>query len=272
MPPAFRRSADQVSLKRSCPLVSIRGCRSFFFLGLGVCILVIAAPLPAQDDEWKPAASGEVVSERDVRGVKHSGAAMVGSIGGNYAGLETEVLVARPFASEPVETDLHAGYSFKWNDSFTTTVGATEYLYSSIWAGGTKRSTEISVGGKWSSPSGIGWGVDFARDLRLKADLVEGRATYSYPLTSFGAFLNFTFFAGAAHASDLRPDAAGPEISDSYQFVGAEARIPYRIGEHLKISAGVRFAASFGQDKAWSPIDAGNGVHGAASLAVNYEF
>ncbi|HVU18050.1 MAG TPA: hypothetical protein VHD32_14075 [Candidatus Didemnitutus sp.] len=230
--------------------------------------------LPAQDqtDEWKPSALGELVSERDVRGVKHSGAAAVGSIAGDYAGLETAILVARPFASEPVETDLRAGYSWKWNESLATTLGATEYLYSSIWPGGTKRSSELSMGGKWTSPSGITWGADYARDLRLKADIVEGTAAYDYPLTSFGAFLEFRFFAGAAHGSDLRPDATGPEISDSYQFVGAEARLPYRIGAHLKITADVRFAASIGQDRAWSPINAGNGVHAGAGLSLDYEF
>ncbi|HEY4302175.1 MAG TPA: hypothetical protein VGM73_14970 [Candidatus Didemnitutus sp.] len=239
---------------------------------LVIFLFAATGALHAQDDEWKPQAGGGFASERDLRGVKRSGAAATGTIGGNYSGFETEIVVARPFANEPVETDLHAGYSIPVGSGFSATLGATEYLFSSIWPGGTKRSTELSLGGKWKAENGIAWTIDYARDLRLKADIIEGRASYSYPLASLGAFLDFTLFAGGAHGSDLRPDASGPEISDSYQFVGAEARIPYRVGEHLMLTAGVRFAASFGQDRAWSPVDSGSGVHSGASMALNYEF
>ncbi len=95
----------------------------------------------------------------------------------------------------------------------------------------------------------------YYRDFRLKAGTGEAELGFSLPLTKLGAFLDGRLFAGWSSAQNWRPDAAVPGVRGGYGYHGAEARLPYRVGGHTTLLAGVHFSET------WNAREAG-GVPG----------
>jgi len=245
-----------------------------FRLPLILLLLASIGRLHAQDDdEWKTVAGAGYASERVFRGVERSGAAAQGSVSISGDGFRGSVWTSQPFGrSEPGEIDLHAGYAARVTGQLTVEMMAIQYVFSSPAPGATRQSTEAGVQATWTSSGGVSATLAGYHDFRLRADTVQAGATYSLPLKSFGAFLDLDAFAGCARGSDLLPDSVGGPVSDAYSYFGMGATLPYRVGAHTTVVAGVHFTDTNGQSRRWSPIGAAGGARGWVSLAVNVDF
>lgn len=235
-------------------------------------MILLSGALFAQD-ELSTTADAGYASRRVFRGVERSGDAMQASVGLAQAGWRGNLWASVPFESaEPDEVNLNVGYTAKVSDAFSVGIDATQFWFGNPPAGATKQSFEAGVEATWSANGGMTTTLAYHHDFRLKADSVQGSLGYSFPLTKLGAFLELSAFAGWVDGSDIRPDAPGPAVGDGYGYFGAEAYLPYRIGGHTTIIAGVHFADTVGQSRLWSPIGAGSGSRGWATLSVSFDF
>lgn len=238
-----------------------------------LAFLAGVAGLRAQDDEGRPVAEIGYVSRHVWRGVERGGSAAEATLGLTRGGFRSRVRLVQPFTGgEPGEAEARVGYLFQSGDPLTIEAGATQFLFSAVPAGATRHSTEADLGATWTLREGVAPGLAYYHDFRLRADTVEAALDYEVPLPELGAFLELRFYAGWSRADDVRPDAAGPRISDSYRYWGAAARLPYRAGEHTTWVVGAQLAGSEGQARFWSPVGRGSGTRGWVNLAVSFDF
>ncbi|HET7535086.1 MAG TPA: hypothetical protein VFJ90_01430 [Candidatus Didemnitutus sp.] len=250
----------------------INDLQLMYRLFLAGWLLLLPCALVAQD-EAPFAADFGYASRRVFRGIERSGDAMQASVALSQERWRGSLWANRPFdRAEPDEINLSAGYLAKISDQLSVDVGATQFWFGGVPAGATEQSFEAGAEAIWTARGGITTRMGYHHDFRLKADTVQGSFGYSMPLTKLGAFLELSVFAGWVHGSDVRPDASGPAVNDGYSYYGAEAHLPYRIGGHTTVVAGVHFADSVGQSALWSPIGAGSGSRGWVSLSVNFDF
>lgn len=113
--------------------------------------------------------------------------------------------------------------------------------YSQARPGSAGDSFELGVKAAW--PLG-GWRptIAYFRDLQLGSDTVEGALEWSLPLTRLGAYVDGRFFTGWSAATDWRRGASGAVVRGGYGYAGIGAEIPYRVGEHVSLVAGVDLA------------------------------
>lgn len=243
-------------------------------LALLFIFLVAGAPaIRASADEWLPTVDVGYVSRNVSRGVERAGSSVETTLGLKHDRFRGEVRLTRPFAGgEPDEVDARVGYAFQPTGRLTIEATARQFLFSDAPAGATKRSTEAGLVATWALREGFAPSLAYHHDFRLRADTVEAALSHETPLTRLGAFLELKLYAGWSRADDVRPDAAGPRIRDGYGYWGAEARLPYRVGEHTTLVAAVRLTGSENQARAWSPIGQGGGLRGGVGLAVSFDF
>jgi hypothetical protein len=202
-----------------------------------------------------------------------SGDAAQASVDFTNNGFHAGAWTSRPLAvGGSGETDLEAGYAFKITEQFTLEPTVTQYTYANATPDATRQSTEAGLQAVWEA--GGGWTASVAcyHDFRLQADTAQAEAGYSLALKNLGAFLEFNSFAGWANGANLRPGAAGPRVHDGYAYCGAEVRLPYRVGAHTTVVAGLHFSDAVGQSRSWSPTGAGSTARGWFSFAVNFDF
>lgn len=136
-------------------------------------------------------------------------------------------------------TDFSIEASARWSH-FTRTRG-----------GMSEDALELGVGASWLLPREAKVGFAAFHDVTLEATTAEGSIGYSIPLTKLGAYLDLRGWIGWSDARDWRPDAPGPGLAGGYGYFGAEASLPYRIGELTSVVAGVTFS------EAWNARDEG---------------
>lgn len=235
--------------------------------------LAVAANLRAWDDEWQSATEVGYVSRRVFRGVERTGNSAQAAFELKRSGFRGGLRLNEPFAGgEPGEADLGAGYAFKPTDRLTLEATATQFLFSHVPAGATKRSAEAGLVATWMLREGFAPSLAYYHDFRQRADIAEAALGYEVPLTKLGTYLELRLYAGWSRADDVRPDAAGPRIRDSYRYWGVETRLPYRVGEHTTLAVSAQVAGSENQTPIWSSIGRGSGTRGWVGLAVSFDF
>jgi hypothetical protein len=236
-------------------------------------LMVSVNPLHGQDDETLLTTGAGWASARVFRGVERSGAATQAFAGVAGDGLSGKIWTSQPFNHGVAgETDLEIGYSGKISTQFALEATATQFLFEGGAAGATRQSTEAGLKASWISAAGLKASLAVFHDFRLRMNTVETAAGYSLPLKSLGAYLELDSFAGWADGTDLLPDATLPRVRDGYAYFGAEARLPYRVGRHTTVEAGLHFSDAIGQSRSWSPTGHPGGAHSWASFAVNFDF
>jgi len=241
----------------------------------GICLvgsLVVPAGLGADEP---PAFRADLnyASRYVFRGVERAGSSMQAGANLTWANLSGGVWVNQPLAGGEVrEANLNAACAWKPVDAIGLELSLSHSWFDRVPGNGVSRSAEAGLTATFPMIADFAPSLAYHRDFRFGADTIQGSLARSVPLTSLGAFLELNIFAGAAQGDDWRPDAPGPRRRDGYSFWGGEARVPYRVGPHSMVTAGLHYTEASGR----SP---GNGPFGSAArrnlwvtLGVNLDF
>lgn len=240
---------------------------------LVLLLLAAVSGLHAQDDDAVSTASIELVSRRVFRGVLESGASTAGEFRFARNGWQIGAEVAQPFdGDEPGKGSLDAAYGWQVSKQLMLSVIATQRWRFDVPVGATKHSFEAGFSATWTSPSGYAVELAGFHDVRLRADTLQATFSYSMPLKSLGAYLEWSASVGTSSSRDLLPDAAGGPVQDGYSYYTGSVRLPYRIGPQTTLVVGVHVAESDGQSRSWSPIAARGGFHGWVDLGLSFDF
>lgn len=249
--------------------------RAFSLLALSLSAFVVAAAA-AWDDELAPQFEAGFSTRAAVRGLEQARE-------GSFASLRVE--------GESFRADVSWHQSFRRGDEHLGTLG---FGYD-VWKGSESSALALLVTHRrFGEAEGRGRGVEhttevgvrltatpvgafvpslaYFRDLRRDADIVEGRVSREFALTRWGAFLNTSFFAGWIDASDVVPGRNAPSVSDGYAYWGADARLPYRVGERTMIVLAAHVSAADGASGAWSPRPHASRTRAGLSLSLTYDF
>ena len=160
-----------------------------------------------------------------------------------------------PFKSgEAHEANLNAAYTWQPASGPALEASVAHSWFSDVPGEDVKRSFEAGLTATFSVVHGFTPSLAYHHDFRLRSDTAQASLARSIALTKLGAFLELDFFAGWATGDDWRPDAPGSRRHDSYGYWGGEARVPYRVGPHSTITAGLHYADAFGRSATNGPF------------------
>jgi hypothetical protein len=170
------------------------------------------------------------------------------------------------------EMNLNAACAWQPAGGITVEASVAHSWFSAVPGAEVKRSFEAGLTATFSARHGFTPGLAYHHDFRLRADNAEASLARSIALTKLGAFLELNFFAGWAKGDDWRPDAPGPRRHDSYGYWGGEARVPYRIGPHSSVTAGLHYADASGRSVANGPFGLAARHNLWVTLGLNLDF
>ena len=241
--------------------------------GLWLAALLAASPGAWADEPPAVRADFVYASRYVFRGVERSGQSAQAGVelardnfsGGGWANL--------PFASgEARETNLHAAYAWRPASGLALEASVTHSWFSEVPGGGVERSLETGLTATLAAVAGFTPSLAYLHDFRFRADTAQASLARSIALTKLGAFLELNAFLGWATGDDWRPDAPGPPRHDSYGYWGGEARVPYRIGPHSCVTAGLHYADTFGRSAVNGPFGLPSRHNLWVTLGVNLDF
>ncbi|MBI3887072.1 MAG: hypothetical protein HY302_15295 [Opitutae bacterium] len=237
-------------------------------------LLAGAARLVAQDGgEPKVTADFGYVSRYVFRGIERAGSSAQASVEYAADGFRGRVWTSRPLhRGESGETDLTAAYGRQVGEKLNVELALTGYRFTRPAAGAAASSVEATLSATFASVGGVTPSIAVRRDFRLEADSVQASFAYSVALPQLGAFLELGAFAGWSDARNARPDAAGPRAGDGYGYGGGEARIPYRVGAHTTVIAGVQATTTVGRGPAWPAAGRPARSNLWLTLGVSFDF
>ena len=217
---------------------------------------LLTGPLGALADAL-PAVRVDVTyaSQYVFRGVERAGSSAQVAVELSRDDFRGGVWVNRPFAGGAGrEVNVNGAYTWHSTDELTLEASVAHSWFSGAPAGGTKRALEAGLTATLAAINGFTPSLAYFHDFRFRADTVQASLAHSLALTKLGAFLDLSLFAGWATGEDWRPDAPGPQRHDSYGYWGAEAHLPYRVGPHTTVRAGLHFSDAFGRSGAYGPF------------------
>lgn len=242
-------------------------------LVLVLLLLPAVSRLHAQEDEVATNASVGLSSRRVFRGVEQAGPSVTGAFQVARDNWRLGAEIGHPFdRDEPGEGNLTAAYLWKVTKQFKLEAIVTPRWSIDPLPGATKHSFEAGVSAAWELPSGLKIELAGFHDWRLKADTLQATVNYSQPLKSLGAYLEWSASIGTSSARDLRPDAVGAPIRDSYSYYSASVRLPYRISSRSTLVGGLHVAESGNQSRFWSPISASGRFQVWFDLGLSVDF
>lgn len=207
------------------------------------------------------------------RGVERAGDSAQTAVEFNRANFRGGLWVNQPFGrGDPREVALNAAYAWRPADALTLEASVAHTWFDRVPGGGVERSLETGLSATLAPVEGFTPGLTYYHDFRFRADTVQASLARSIALTKLGAFLELNFFTGWVSGDNWRPDAPGPRRADSYGYWGGEAQVPYRVGPHSTVVAGLHYADSFGRSITDGPF--GRAGHGKLwiTLGVNLDF
>jgi hypothetical protein len=242
---------------------------SIFFLATW-----LAGPLWVQaGEEPMLRADFDYATQYVFRGVPRTGASAQAAVVWARDNFRGGVWTNQPFRSgEEREVNLGAAYSWQAMEGLTLEMSAAQYWYSNLPAAGASHSFETGLTATTAPIHGFIPSLAYYHDFRLRTDTTQVSLAHSIALTGLGAYLDLSVFAGWAKGDDWRPDTPGPRRHDSYRYWGAEAHLPYRIGPHSTIIAGLHYADTFGRSATNGPFGLAGGQNLWATLGVSLDF
>lgn len=207
------------------------------------------------------------------RGVARAGSSVQAAAEFNRGNFHGKVGTNLPFGSgETREINLNASYTWQPGKDFSLEASVGQYWFSEVPGGGAGHSFETGLVAALAPVSGLTPGLAYYHDFRFRSDTAQVSLAHSIALTKWGAFLELNFHAGWVTGDDWRPDAPGPRAHDSYGYWGGEARLPYRIGAHATVVAGLHYADAFGRSATNGPF--GRSAHRNLwfTFGVNLDF
>jgi hypothetical protein len=242
----------------------IRGIGLFFLLLTGV---------RAQDELPPLRIDAGYASAYVFRGVERARDSAQLGLEFNRGNFRAGAWLNQPFDGDDVrETNLNAAYAWQPADALSLEVSLAHAWFAQVPGGGVDRSFEAGVSAILAPLQGFTPAFAYYHDFRFDADTTQLSMARSIALTKIGAFLELNFFAGLVNGRDWRPDAAGVRHRDSYGYWGGQVHLPYRVGPHSTMVAGVHYADTFGRSVAKGPFGRASAGKFWVTLGVNLDF
>ena len=211
-------------------------------LGSATLLLVSAAPVAAQAQDYGMSASIDYVSEYVFRGVSFEGAAIQPgvevSIGDFAVGAWGSAGFGEDSLADTDELDLYASYGFTFSDIVSASVGATYYTFPDA-----SNSLEFSAG--IALDTALAPSLTAYYDIDLEAFTLEGSIGHSFP-------------AGEKTSFDLGLTAGlvdGPDGSD-YEYGTASASLGYGFTDDFSGYIGANYSLSSVDSLGWTETGA----------------
>lgn len=235
---------------------------------------VLAAPLGVQGEEPPAVTADLIYTSRYVhRGIERAGPSAQAGVELAHENLRGGGWINQPLASGAVrESNLSAAYTWPSDRGFTLEASVVHRWFSGVPGGAVKRSFEAGLSATLPAVQGCTPGLAYCHDFRLNADTTQVSLARSFALTRLGAFLELEGLAGWSTGDDWRPDAIGPPRHDSYRYWSGSARLPYRIGLHSTVIAGLHYADASGRSVVNGPFGLTERRNLWVTLGVNLDF
>ena len=219
-------------------------------------VALLAGPLGALADEPPAVRADFSYASRYVfRGVERAGSSAQTTVELSRDDLRGGVWTNVPFAGGAGrEMNVNAAYAWHATGDLTLVASVSHSWFSGAPAGDTKRTFETGLTATLAAINGFTPSIAYYHDFRLRADTVQASLARGLALTKLGAFLDLSLFAGWATGDDWRPDEPGPQRHDNYGYWGAEAHLPYRVGPHSTVIAGLHYSDAFGRSGTNGPF------------------
>jgi hypothetical protein len=243
---------------------------NIFLLGLG---LLAWTPGWAQEEAPPLQVNLAYASSHVFRGMERAGDSAQAAVEFNRDGWRAGGWINQPFDRNGTrEVNLNAAYAWCPAGLSALEVSLTHTWFDGVPGGGVERSLEACLNARLAPVAGFTPSFAYYHDFRFQADTVQASLAHSIALTRLGAFLELNFFAGWTKGDDWRPDAPGPRRGDSHGYWGGEVSLPYRIGPHATVVAGLHYAGNSGRSIASGPF--GRAARGNlwVTLGVNLDF
>lgn len=180
---------------------------------------------------------------------------------------------SQPFdRADAREVNLGAAYAWQPGDGLSLEASLVHAWFDQVPGGGVERSLEAGLSATLAPFQGFTPAFAYYHDFRFRSDTAQLSLARSIPLTKLGAFLEVNFFAGLVHGDDWRPDASGPRRRDGYGYWGGDVHLPYRVGPHSTVVAGLHYADSAGRSLANGAFGHASGSKFWITLGVNLDF
>ncbi len=241
----------------------------------GLLLVVLPAVVGlAQDDEPPPVRVEAAYASRYVfRGIERAGDSAQVAVELSHDKFRGGLWANQPLdRGSPREVNLNAVYTWQPADGFALEASVAHSWFSDVPGGGVDRSLELGLMATLAPIAGLTPGLAYYHDFRFRADTMQASFARSIALTKLGAFLELNLFAGWASGEDWRPDAPGPQRGDSYGYWGGEVHLPYRVGPHSTVVAGLHYADSFGRSVTNGPFGRSSRGNLWVTLGVNLDF
>lgn len=170
------------------------------------------------------------------------------------------------------ELNLNASYTWQLGRDVSLDASVAQHWFSEVPGGGAGHSLETGLVATLAPVNGFTPGLAYYHDFRFRSNTGQLSLARSIALPRWGAFLELGFHAGWVTGDDWRPDAPGHRRHDSHGYWGGEARLPYRIGAHSTVVAGLHYADAFGRSATNGPFGLPARRNLWLSLGVNLEF
>lgn len=246
-----------------------------FFLNISVLGLGLLAWTPGWTQEAPPPLRVDVAyaSGYVFRGVERAGVSVQAAVEFNRDRLRGGIWVNQPFdRGDTREVNLNAAYTWQPADGFTLEASVAHAWFDEVPGGGVDRSFETGLTATLAPAGGFTPSFAYYHDFRLRADTMQASVARSIALTKLGAFLELNFFAGWTSGDDWRPDAPGLRRHDSYGYWGGAVHLPYRVGAHTTVVAGLHYADSFGRSATNGPFGRASSGNLWAAFGVTFDF
>lgn len=235
---------------------------------------LLTSRLGAQGDEPPAVLVDFGYASRHVfRGVERAGSSAQAAVELNRGKFNGGVWTNLPFKSgETHEVNVHVAYGWQPVKDLSLEASVTQHWFGDVPGGVVRRSLEAGLAVTLAPVIGFTPGLAYAHDFDFRSDTAQVSLARGIALTKWGAFLDLNFFAGWVTGDNWRPDAPGPRLRDSYGYWGGEARLPYRVGAHATVTAGVHYADAFGRSLVSGPFGLPSRRNFWITLGVNLDF
>lgn len=207
------------------------------------------------------------------RGIKRAGPSAQVAAEFNRDSLRGGVRANLPFENgETRELNLHAAYTWRPVDEVSLEALVAQHWFDEVPGGGARHSFEAGLTATLAPISGFTPGLAYYHDFNFRSDTAQVSLARSVALVKWGAYLDLNFFTGWVTGRDWRPDAPGSRLNDGYGYWGGEAHLPYRIGAHTTVTAGLHYTEAFGRSPTSGPFGLSARRNLWITLGVNLDF
>lgn len=238
----------------------------------------MAAVLPAAaaerfEGEEQALADVRLVSRHVTRGLERAGASLQASAALLTGGFRGELWANQPFRrSDAREVQLTGTWAQAVGTAGGLELVGRWYVYGNPPPGRANQSAEAGAVAHWTMREGLRASVGYHRDIQLQADTAEAEVDWSLPLTKWGTYLDFRFFAGWSDAKNWRAGGGSPAVRGGYGYGGVDARLPYRIGEHTTVVLGLHGSGTWNSRSAGVFSFSDRSINVAGSAGVSFDF